>query len=528
VASEVTGSTARDAVSWLRRAGAALLGAVRDNKLFTGALAIGALIRLVTILGYPGALWFAGDSYVYLGAALRPQANLSKSTGYSLFLRLLLPFHSLTLVVALQHLMGLADAVLIYALLRHSKVSKKWATVASLPMLLDSFVIEDEHLVMTEALFTFLLLAGLAIVLWKPRLAWWKALIVGLLIGYAAIVRTDGVIVLVIFPLFVLIRGWGWKTVSGWVSAIVMCVGILVPVGAYATWFHSEWGHWNVTMTDGFYLWGRTSSFANCAIIKPTGEEAKVCPSEPFSQRTPPGDFIWHAKEVHGNLDSVGGPTSAAANSLLTDFAITAVEKQPLSYVKAVVKGTLLAFEYPRTDYPDVGTVYYYYFHTAYAPSVLPPTAADKTKSSWIPGGTAYGDWLSYGRQRPGAVNPSFDYLMVDYQRYVYTWGPLLAVIFVLGLGGVITVRRRRWRPTTLRWQVRGTSMLPWITAVGLLLFPIASADFDYRYLIPVLPFACIAAGLAFAPRSRRWTPGPPSSGSEGAEAEPAVPGSVA
>jgi hypothetical protein len=26
-------------------------------------------------------------------------------------------------------------------------------------------------------------------------------------------------------------------------------------------------------------------------------------------------------------------------------------------------------------------------------------------------------------------------------------------------------------------------------------------ADFDYRYLIPVIPFACIAAGLSFAPR---------------------------
>jgi hypothetical protein len=46
--------------------------------------------------------------------------------------------------------------------------------------------------------------------------------------------------------------------------------------------------------------------------------------------------------------------------------------------------------------------------------------------------------------------------------------------------------------------------MLPWVTAVVLLVFPIAVADFDYRYLLPVLPFACQAAALAFAPARTR------------------------
>jgi hypothetical protein len=41
--------------------------------------------------------------------------------------------------------------------------------------------------------------------------------------------------------------------------------------------------------------------------------------------------------------------------------------------------------------------------------------------------------------------------------------------------------------------------MMPWVTGMVLLVFPIAAADFDYRYLLPVLPFACLAACLAFA-----------------------------
>ena len=117
------------------------------------------------MIGYPGALWFAGDSYVYLGAALRPQPNLSKTTGYSVFLHALDPFHSLTLVAGLQHLMGLAVAVMIYLLLRRNGVSQRWATAATLPVLLDGFVIEDEHMVMAEALFTFLVFVSMLLIL---------------------------------------------------------------------------------------------------------------------------------------------------------------------------------------------------------------------------------------------------------------------------------------------------------------------------------------------------------------------------
>jgi hypothetical protein len=309
--------------------------------------------------------------------------------------------------------------------------------------------------------------------------------------------------------------------------AILMCVGIIIPLGGYMAWFDQQHHYFDTTMAQGFFLWGRVSSFADCGRIHPTGEEVKVCPTDAIVDRTPPGNYIWHAKYVHQNINPIGGPVSRAGNNLLTSFAIHAVEAQPLDYVKDVVKGTLLSFGFPRISYPGAGTVYYYSFHVHYKTptyNMLPPNLKSH---EWIPGGTAYSDWLAYGHQQPGGVNKIFAYPLIAYQRVVFTWGPLLAVIFLIGLGGVVTVRRRGWKPTALRWQVRGTSMLPWITAVALLVAPVALADFDYRYLIPAIPFACIAAGLAFAPSRPKAGGGPPPA-STGPEIEETVPDSVA
>src|SRR2546421_11605369 len=59
---------------------------------FIVALAAGAGVRLIAMLGYPGALWFAGGSYAYLGAPPRPQPHPSQTAGYSVVLHAPAPF----------------------------------------------------------------------------------------------------------------------------------------------------------------------------------------------------------------------------------------------------------------------------------------------------------------------------------------------------------------------------------------------------------------------------------------------------
>jgi len=93
----------------------------------------------------------------------------------------------------------------------------------------------------------------------------------------------------------------------------------------------------------------------------------------------------------------------------------------------------------------------------------------------------------------------------VTYQRYVYLRGTLLGLILLGGLV-VMIVRRRGW-----------PGGLPWAFAVTILLVPPMIADFDLRYLVPAVPATCLAAALAFAPRSepllparqRRWMTSP-------------------
>jgi hypothetical protein len=84
-------------------------------------------------------------------------------------------------------------------------------------------------------------------------------------------------------------------------------------------------------------------------------------------------------------------------------------------------------------------------------------------------GGTAYSDAVQYGHATPSRVVRPVAYLIDGYQRVFYTYGPLFGLILLTGLGGVLRPRLRRRRLPRLSWSPRAGSMLPWATAVVLL-----------------------------------------------------------
>ena len=111
-------------------------GAAR-HWIFLALLTAGTALRVLTSLAYRPAMEFVQDSFDYLGDGRELVPGVIRPLGYPLFLRVVSITGRFGLVPVVQHLMALAIAVMLYALLRRLGVRTWLAAVATAPLLLD-------------------------------------------------------------------------------------------------------------------------------------------------------------------------------------------------------------------------------------------------------------------------------------------------------------------------------------------------------------------------------------------------------
>ena len=105
-----------------------------------------------------------------MGDVIGLHPDVTRPAGYAVFLKILEPLHSYAAVTILQHLMGLAVGVMVYALARHRFGVRPWiAALAAVPVLYDGFQIQLEHLIVSDVLFEFLLVLATTLLLWDAR-----------------------------------------------------------------------------------------------------------------------------------------------------------------------------------------------------------------------------------------------------------------------------------------------------------------------------------------------------------------------
>ncbi len=463
----------------------------RNHRLFTVVACVSVIPRVIAALGFKPALLIQ-DSFSYMkqSVQLLPLSQL-RPAGYPLVLHLLQPFHSLLLVTTLQHLMGIGLGAIIYGVLRTRGLPAWGATLAAVPTLFDSRQIWLESSILPDTLFTLVLMIAVAILIVRPKPTIWQAVIVGLLVSWASIIRGNGAPVVVVILVFLLIQRVGWKVFTACLAAFA------VPLLGYALVFFSEYGQFNITNSTGMFLWSRTTSFVNCAIIKPPADLASLCPdAQPDHPTSPapawsvdallnersPADYLW-APGAWYLIDAHPG-INAYNNKLATQFAERAILAQPFDYAKTVGEGVFLTFfanDRSQTYLSDNFTV---------APHIT--TLAPYMR---------YWEYrYAHARSNTHVVQP-WAFFMFVYQLPVWFPGIVFFGVLLAGLVALIA-----------RWRSWGRyAGLAWGVAVVNLVVPIAAVEPDYRYALSAVPFACLALGLACIPKRTAKAAAPPA-----------------
>jgi hypothetical protein len=371
--------------------------------------------------------------------------------------------------------MGIGLAVIIYAVLRHRGLPAWGSTLAAAPTLFDSRQIWLESSILPDTLFTLVLIIAVVLLL-RPRPLLWQAAGAGVLISWASVIRGNGAPVIVIILAFLLIMRVGWRVIVACVTAFA------VPLLGYMLIFDAEHGAFNITNSGGLFLWSRTMSFANCAVIKPPADLRSLCPEAQPDQPTAPAppwsvtallgerspaDYLWTTGAWY-QVDAHPG-INAYNDKLATSFAERAILAQPLDYLKTVGEGVMLTFL--TTDRSQD----YLSLHFTEAPRV-----------------TALAHWMRHNESlyahttsNTHVVQP-WAFMTFLYQEPV--WFPGIVFFGVMLSGLVLLIRR---------WRGWGRyAALAWGVAFVNLVVPIAAHELDYRYAISAVPFACLALGL--------------------------------
>jgi hypothetical protein len=467
------------AQSWLLAGRSRLAGLWRAHRLMIILAALSLIPRLLASLAFRPALLTA-DSFLYMSNAATHTPGSIRPSGYAAFLDVarLLP-DPLVTVAALQHLMGIAVAVIVYALLRSRGLPGWGAALAAAPVLFDVREIALESYILPDTLFCLVVVSAVALLLTRAVPRPWQCAAAALLLAYACVLRGNGLPLAVVAAAYLAVRQVGWRAAG--VAAAVFAL----PVAGYVALFHATYGTWSLTSSDGMFLWSRTTSFANCAVISPPPRLRPLCPDRARGIPVPaggswsvtrlldaptPSDYLWSPqawwrRDAHPGINRYN-------NRLARQFAEDAIEAQPGSYLRVVARDVLLTFT--ATDRPQ-GASAMTFTARPRIPALPGYYQADEQDYAGTSGNTR-------------AVQP-YAFFVFLYQQPVVFPGLAFALAFIVGGVGVARDWRRRGGP----------AVLPWALAAVSIVSPALLTQSLYRYVIVAIPLSCLAAGLAFA-----------------------------
>ena len=145
---------------------------VRRHWMLLVVLAGGVMLRAIAQIAYePALLFIDSKKYIFGTDFVNTIWGSFDPLGYSLVILrpVLLVGGDLAYVALIQHGLGLAMAVALYALMVRRGAWRWLAALATAPVLLDAYQLNAEQTIMPDVLFETLVVAGLVLLLWQRR-----------------------------------------------------------------------------------------------------------------------------------------------------------------------------------------------------------------------------------------------------------------------------------------------------------------------------------------------------------------------
>ena len=465
----------------------ACLPKTRDGRIALGGLllilAAGALMRLLFMLAWRPAFFGFPDSVTYVGLA-REQLWIdpTREIGYPLFLRemhAIWPTH-LAWVIAMQHLFGLASAVLVFLAVRRAGGPAWLGLLPAALIALNGDEMFLEHSPLTEPLFIFLLSIGLYFAARAASAGTpvWAAL-AGLALGLANTVRVVAlplIVVLIVWLLFLSGRTWRRRLLATGCSLVCL----IAVLGTYATIQHEKTGYWGITTPAGAWnLYSRVAPFADCHKFTPPPGTSVLCESTPPEQRTTSvEDYVFSdtASPADRAFGNGAGPfaSTQASNKKISEWTHQVILHQPLDYLVTIFEGVLANVATVNVlfgSHNEVGSNYNLFYHVA----LFEPQQMEIARQTR----------LDYYGANGYEINHSLLQSLLDYEEHSRVHGVLMAILMLLTF----------FAPFVPRGRPRQIGLLFFLMAWIALITPAAGHWWDSRAAIP--PIGPVGAAAA-------------------------------
>jgi hypothetical protein len=444
---------------------AALAAVVRQHWLVATLLTAGLVLRVLAAAAYRPALFYIDTTrYLYNAEGMDP-------VGYKGPLRAILWLANFDAVAAVQHLLGLGVAVLIYLLLLRRGAPRWLAALATAPVLLDAYQVQAEQGIMPTAWFEALIVAGLAILLWRPGASWRRVLAAGLVLGTSATFAQVGEALLVPGVIYLLAAGGGWRQAIG--KAGALCGAFALPILAYCTGSYLVAGEFFLSHTGVTSFYGRAAAAVDCGTIRLPAAERGMCPA-PAQQAAGP-DWLEYGdgspiRPYYAHLPR------DRTDSLISDFNHRVLTQQPGRLAAAYGRDVVKLFALTRNGSPGDTPISRWQFQTTFpyfsphATTAIVRTAIDR-----------------YGGGAPAVWRPVAGLLRGYQLDGGYTPGPLFALCALAGLAGSVALllRRRMAADQVARQLALGCLLFSGSAAAVLLVSDLF--EFSWRYQLPAL-----------------------------------------